>query len=404
MTALPRHSLFVRSFSAAACLLFVLCSFASAQDEQMELRSTADYAYGQSMNFNLAAANVGEIESVTLFFRLGSSPDSFSVDVPVTPGDQLELSYALDLTQTRLPPFGSITYWWQLDREVGSPLRVPEQVISYVDDQFSWRQLVSTDEQGGGSLRIHWTGNDEKMGELARDIIFEMLPEISRLLPLDRIIPFDIYIYPSSSDLGSALRLAGRDFTPGQTYPDLGVILATVVNPETAETELRRELSRGLVDLLLFQALDQFAYNVPPWLSHGLAGVVRGDRDVVLEDTLRSAFAGDSTIAFADLCAGIPIEDGLAAAQSEAMLGFIRTTYGDEAVRELITIFAGGEDCPTALQQAINLSPEQVEAAWLRSNSGDQGSRAVAEIAVWLALVLAGFGLAALLLLRPRHS
>ena len=37
-----------------------------------------------------------------------------------------------------------------------------------------------------------------------------------------------------------------------------------------AETELRHELSRGLVDLLLFQALGQFVYNLPPWLNLSL--------------------------------------------------------------------------------------------------------------------------------------
>src|SRR5690606_3992751 len=142
-----------------------------------------------------------------------------------------------------------------------------------------WRQLVVTDEQGGGSVRIHWTGDEESLGDQARNITFEMLPKIGRMAPLEEIVPFDVYIYPSTADLGAALRLAGRDYSPGMTYPDLGVVLVTVVNPETAEAELRQGLSRGLVDLLLYQGLNQYAYNLPPWLSHGIAGVVRGRRD-----------------------------------------------------------------------------------------------------------------------------
>lgn len=404
MTALLLHPSPKRALWAVAILLIFIFQPVAAQDEQMDLRSTADYVYGQSMNFHLAAANVGDIESVTLFFRLGVSPDSFSVDVPIEPGAQPDLSYTLDLTQTRLPPFGSITYWWQLNRDAGSPLRVPEQVISYVDDRFTWRQLVTTDEEGGGSLRIHWTGEDETLGGRTRDIIFEMLPEIGRLIPLDQIVPFDVYIYPSTSDLGAALRLAGRDFEPGQTYPDLGVVLTTVVNPQTAESELRRGLSRGLVDLLAFQALNQFSFNLPPWLSRGLAGAVRGEHDVVLEDALRSALIADTTIAVADLCNGMPVVDDLAAAQSEALFAYIVATYGDTAAQDLVTAFAAGDDCPTALRKAIQLTPEQLEAAWLRAGSVDQGSRAISEIAVWLVLVLAGFGLAGLLLLRPHRS
>lgn len=402
MIALP---VTFRALALAACLaLLLVLPAVAAQDEPMELRSTADYVYGQSMNFHLVATNVGEVESVTLFIRLGVSPDSFAVEVPIAPGAPIDLAYALDLSQTRLPPFGSITYWWELEREIGSPLRVPEQVISYVDDQFSWRQLAATDLQGGGSVRIHWTGDDDVMGDQARDIIYEMLPPLGRLIPLDHIVPFDVYIYPSSADLGAALRLAGREYTPGQTYPDLGVVLAVVVNPETAEAELRRELSRGLVDLLLFQNLNQFAANVPPWLGRGLAGAVRNQRDPALDEALQAAVTAANTIPLAELCAGLPIENDLAAAQSEAILAYIQANYGEGAVRTLVTAFAGEDDCPTALQKAIQLTPEQLEAAWRRSSSGDQGTRAVAEIAIWLVLVLAGFALAGLLLVRPRRA
>ncbi|HRN67342.1 MAG TPA: peptidase MA family metallohydrolase [Promineifilum sp.] len=374
-----------------------------AQDEQIRIQSRADYIYGQSMNFHLLAENLGEIETATLFIRLGTSPDSFAVDIPVEVGKRIELSYELDLTQTRLPPFGSITYWWDLDRVGDSTIRVPEQIISYVDDQFSWRQLVTTDEQGGGSVRIHWTGENESLGELARNLTFGMLPEIGRFAPITQILPFDVYIYPSSADLSSALRLAGRDYQPGETFPDLGVVLLSVVNPETAESELRSGLSIGLTDLLLYQAMNQSAYNVPAWLRYGIAGIVRGRSDAVAEDSLISAIVAGETLPISELCSGTAIEDSLMIAQSESVVRHIIATDDENAVRDLVVAFAQGKDCPTALRSVIQLTPEQLESSWLRANSGNQSSRTAAEIGVWLVLVLAGFGLAGLLLLRPRR-
>jgi hypothetical protein len=403
MITLFIHRPAIRLIGVMCCLLTIPFSVVVAQDEGLELRSTADYVYGQSMNFNLHAGNADNVESVTLFFRLGTSSDTFTVDVPFEPGANIDASYSLDLRQTHLPPFGSVTYWWQLERASGSSAFVTEQVVSYVDDQFTWRRLSATDEQGGGSIRIHWTGESEVLGAQAQDIIFEMLPQIGRLVPLDGIIPFDVYIYPSTADLSAALRLAGRDYQPGQTFPDLGVLLVTVVNPETAESELRRELSRGLVDLMLYQARDQFTHNMPPWINRGLAGVTRGARDVALEETLQSAIGAGSTIPVADLCAGMPIENELAAAQSEALFGFILTTYGEAATRNLIAAFADGDDCSTALQKALHLTPRQLETGWLRATGSDQGTRTMAEIGVWLILVLAGFALAGLLLFRPRR-
>lgn len=403
MIAIPPRLLFPRALCALVCLTLLGISTATAQVEQAEIRSSADYVYGQSMNFNLFTANLGDIEDVTLFFRLGSAPDTYSVNIPVTSGTQVEVTYPLDLSQIRLLPFVSITYWWQINREFGSPFLVPEQIVSYVDDQFVWRQLAMTDERGGGSIRIHWTGDNETLGEQARAIVFDMLPEIGRLIPLQQILPFDVYIYPSTSDLSAALRLAGRDFQPDQSYPDLGVVLATVVNQETAERELRDELSRELVELLLYQALGGQSDQLPPWLSRGLAGAVRDERDVVLEDVLLAAFSTNTTIPLSDLCAGAAIDTDLAAAQSESLVGYLIEAHGESAVRELVTAFSRGADCPTAFSRAVRQTPEQFETTWLRARSSNRSSRAVAEIAVWLVLVLAGFGFAGLLLLWPRR-
>jgi hypothetical protein len=392
-----------------AGLLLLRLGPAAAQDAPGMVLSTADYVYGQTMRFKLAAADIGPIESITLFFRVGVSPDAYSVDVPidgasdasVAAGEPLEASYALDLTQTRLPPFSPVTYWWRIERANAEALLVPEQVISYVDDQFTWNQLVETDEVGGGSVRVHWTGEGEALGRQAADLVYEMLPRLSRLMPLDHILPFDVYLYPSTADLGAALRLAGRDYQPGQTYPDLGVILTTVVNRETAEAELRDGLSRGLADLLLYQTMGQTAHQLPPWVSRGLAGVARGRSDAVLDGALRSAVAAETTLPLADLCAGATVDTDLAAAQSEALVSFIAATYGDAAVRELVAALAGGADCETAVRGATGLTPAQLDAAWLRARRGGETGRNVAEMAVWGVLLMAGFGFAALLILRP---
>lgn len=402
MSQLSRRPL--RAATQCALLaLWVLVVAAAAQDEGGVVRSSADYVYGQTMRFHLNATGIGKVEDITLFLRLGTSSDTFSVDMGMPESPGIDVGYTLDLTQTRLPPFTTITYWWEIERP-GDTLQVPEQVITYVDDQFNWSQLIETDGRGGGSIRFHWTGEGERLGELARDLVLEMLPPIGRSLPLQEVLPFDVYLYPSSSDLSAALRLAGREYSPGQTFPDLGVVLVTVVNPATAEPELRQGLSRGLVDLLLYQALGQFSYDVPPWLSRGIAGVARGVPDVTLDNALRAALSSETTLPVPELCAGQPVDTDLAAAQSEALVAYIAQSYGDEAIRALVMAFAEGDDCPAALRRVIQLTPDQLEAAWLRSLRTGEGGRSAAELVVWGTLLVAGFGLAGLLLWRGRSE
>lgn len=403
MNASSTRLVFLRIFCAIACLASVGMATATAQDERTLVRSSADYIYGQSMNFNLTADDLGGIKDVTLFFRLGTASDTYSVTTPVVPGSPVDISYPLDLSQIQLLPFVSITYWWQINRVSGTPILVPEQVVSYVDDQFVWQQIVVTDEQGGGSIRIHWTGDDDTLGPVARDTVLDMLPKISRLIPIQQILPFDVYIYPSASDMNSALRLAGRESDPGQSHPDLGVALVTVVNQETAGQELPGELSRELVNLLLYQVFGRQSYDLPPWLTRGIAGVVRDERDMMLENTILSAVSTHSTIPLSELCAGAAIDNDLSWAQSESLVSYLVEVYGESAVKELVSAFAQGASCEAAFSRTIHQTPEQIETAWLRTQGSDQNSRTVAEITLWLVLVLAGFGFAWLLLLWPRR-
>lgn len=379
----------------------------SAQDSETELRSDADYVYGQSLEFRLRARNLGPIEAVTLFFRPHASIDSFAVEIPVEGSAQVDASYTLDLTQTRLPPFTTVSYWWELQRPDGDTLRVPEREISYVDDQFSWQWSTRTDPNSGGGITAHWTGASNDLGERALDMVGLMLPEIGSLLPLQEVEPFNVFIYPSSADLASAMRLAGLDWLPGESYPELGVALLTVVNESTAQQELADGLSRELTSLLMYQALGASADRVPQWVRTGLQLGALPVPESELEATIAAAEIDGRTIPFATLCSEFP-RDGsqvaIAQAQSESMLRFIATEYGPESTGRLITSFANGEECEAAVQSVLQLSPAELEELWLRRGVEDASADGPWQAVVIALLLLAGLGVTALLIWRPARK
>lgn len=391
----------------ALVMLAAAFPVAAVQDDETELRSEADYVYGQSLEFRLLARNLGPVQGVTLFFRPHASIDSFAVEIPVDSAGQVDASYTLDLTQNRLPPFSTVSYWWELQRPDGDSFRVPEQTISYVDDQFSWQWSTRTDPTSGGSVSAYWTGPSADLGDRALDMVGLMLPEIGSLLPLQEVQPFNLFIYPSSADLASAMRLAGLDWQPGQSYPELGVALLTVVNEGTAQQELADGLSRELTSLLMHQALGDSADRVPRWIRAGLQLGALPVPESELEAAIAAAEADGRTIPFATLCETFPDEGDevpIAQAQSESMLRFIGTEFGPERAGLLITAFANGESCEAAVRTTLQLSPEELEQMWVR--------RDVEETTIsgpWLAavvglLIIAGLGVAALLVWRPRRS
>lgn len=392
----------------AALLLVSLAAPARAQQGTADLRSDADYVYGQSMRFRLRSADLGQIDRITLYFRPNTSADSFAVDIPPSDGPGIDVSYSLDLTQTRLAPFSTISYWWELERADGVQLRVPEQVINYVDDQFSWQNLSKTAEVGGGTLAVHWTGDNPAIGGGALALIEDMIPRLGAVLPLTQIIPFDTYIYPSTADLASAMRLAGLDYQPGRSYPELGALLTTAVNDSTAEEELRSGISRELTELLLYQALGDRYVAVPAWLRVGLAGIAAGQANERQQATLDAALQEGKAIPLADLCVAGPesvADPNLFYAESDSFVRHIQAQYGDQAVKDLVSATAEGSGCRTALEAALGQPLDAIEQGWQRAAMPvDEGGRSLGQGIIWLLLLVGGFGLAALLLLRPKQN
>jgi hypothetical protein len=408
---MPTFARYIRLLSLCGLLLagLIATQVVTAQSET-ELRSTADYTYGQVMRFRLRAGNLGDVRRATLYFRPHTATDAYAVEVPFEPAAELDLNYALDLTQTRLPPFSSVAYWWELERADGATLRVPERTLSYVDDQFSWQWISKADPEGGGVVTVQWTGEDPDRGEQAFDTVLAALDRLAPYVPLDEVRPFNVFVYPSSADVGSAMRLAGQEWQPGQTYPELGVLLVTVVNPATAEAELASGIGRELTDLLLYQALGEAYGNVPRWLRVGLADVAAGGPDARSAALLADAVADGSAPTLGALCAEYPTGDpqaAVAGAQSGAFVRTISDVYGPGSVVELITAFAGGATCDEALATVLNATPAQVTDAWRAAyQAPDPERERVSQAIIWVVLVLAGFGLAALLLWRgvPRRG
>lgn len=374
-----------------------------AQSET-ELRSTADYAYGQNMRFRLRASNLGEVQGVTLYFRPHTATDPYAVSIPIEPTNELDVSYTVDLTETRLPPFSTVSYWWELERVDGATFRVPERTVNYVDDQFSWQWLSKADPEGGGVVTIQWTGENPSIGEMGFDVVIESLERLSPYIPLDEVRPFNVFVYPSTADLGSAMRLAGEEWQAGHTYPELGVLLLTVVNDATAGDELASGIGRDLTDLLLYQAYGDNFQNVPQWLRNGLAEAASGGPDARATTLLADAASAGETIAVEQLCDVFP-ESGSAAelihAQSGALVREISRQYGPQAVKDLLDASANGATCAGALETVLPVAPRELAAAWnLQADEADPQRGQIGQAIIWVLLVLAGFGLAWLLVWR----
>ena len=369
-------------------------------------QSSADYAFGQAMTFHLTGSSDDAVTGATLFFQAPEFDNTFVATVPVAAaaggdGRLLDLAHRVDLSQVRLAPFTTVTYWWVLETAGGQTVTLPSQQIRYQDDQFTWQELAQE------NVRVHWTGEDLALGQLALDVVAEALPRWQAIAPLPEDVAFDLYLYPSSADLRAALRLTGRDWVGAHAHPELGVLLVTAVNSRTAAADLRQSIPHEMTHYLLYQTLGPVAYDaLPVWLGEGLATMMEANPHPNYEAVLETAVSSQQTLPFSDLCARFPVAEDkavLAYAQSASLTRYIQARYGNQALQALLAAYADGLDCDAGVQRATGASLAELQTAWLAAQQPQTPLvYFFRQNSLWLLLLAGGFLMTGLLIWQGR--
>lgn len=371
--------------------------------ESLQAESSADYTFGQQMNFTLSFTNTPTIERGTLVVNTPQFENSYTAEfaVDVAPGELLQVRQTLDLTSTPLQPFADVTYWWLLETADGTIYEIPRQSIEYADDQFQWKET----EQAG--VQVYWVADGLDLGQITLDIVLESLPEIQSIIQADLPQPLRIYLYPTAADLRAALRLTGQSWLGGHASPELGVIMLPAENPRTAVVDLRRRLPHELSHLLLYRAVGNNYNQVARWFEEGLATSFETVPNPNYAPALTEALDNDQLIPFDELCYTFPeastSEVYRAYAQSASLVNYIRTQYGDEVVRQMIAAYADGADCNTAVERTLDKSPEALVQEWHREQRPSAAAQLLDQNLFWMLFLFAGFGIVLLLLFAPRR-
>lgn len=369
-------------------------SVAKAQDGESNVDSTFEYVFGKELRFILSADHASEVERITLLFRPELSSEMYIVNVPFEPGENLSVTHPVNVSMIKLKPYSQVTYSWQIDTDKGS-WKVPEQSFAYEDDQFDWKQMTRA------GATVHWTENGPSFGHDVLNVVDDALLPLSKVLPLENISPFDIYVYPSSADLRAAVALAGLD-SEKISHPDLGVILVTAVNPQSAVSDLGQSIPYELAQLLIYRLAGEEYADFPWWLAEGLGTAFLSRPNPRSSQIVDEAISAEATIPLRHLCKA-PVEEGdsavLARAQSLSMVEYIRTTYGDQRLSDLVRSYSQGIECQSGVQHTLGLTLDQLEAEWLDSHlSPSLPTRLTNDFGLWILIILAGFGFSLILI------
>lgn len=342
-------------------LVLILCSVVSRNSiyAQNQLSTSHSYTYGQSATFNLSIEDGSAYRDYTLYIRaLDMNVLSYSVQPTHN-----QLVVERNLREQPLPPFSLVTYWWEYTDVDETLISTEKTTFRYIDNRFSWQTY--TDK----SINLYWVSGDKTTLMSTTNIAWDTLEKVQHALQTPVIPNVDIYFYPSTLDLQSALQLAGYDWVSGAAYPELGVLLLTVTDGNQALSQIQRNLPHELTHKILFDMYGAEGYaNIPSWLDEGLASYFEPTPDPAYAVALNNANASSSLLRFESLCHPFPDNQPitlLSYAQSDSITRYIQSKWGWSSIRNLLQLYAeDGIDCTTGLEVVLEVPSLEFEREW----------------------------------------
>ena len=309
--------------------------------------------------FQLVAAGEVEIVEITLFYRVADQPVVNHGSPQFSTGTRVEAEYTWDLTNGALPPGVRVTYWWKMTDRDGRTLETEPQSLVYTDERYEW-QTLSSDR-----LALYWYRGDEDFGQALFDKAVEALDVLSRDAGVTVTQQVKVFVYGSHSDLLGAIAEGAKEWTGGQAFSDMGVVVIGVSPGNLAWGQ--RAVAHELSHLVVHQMVDTPLGGLPRWLDEGLAMYAEGEVEPSYQRDLDRAIRQDRLITVRSLSSSFPSDSELAHlsyAQSYSLVEFILEEYGREKMAQLLQVFAEGAYDDDALREVLGLDSNGLDAAW----------------------------------------
>lgn len=354
----------------------------AVQGPTIQVHPSVDFAFGQQIRFAAQVESASPIQRAIVFYRTIDSIGARTLPATIDPDSPMIPRAVLDAHATPIPPFSTLSFWWQVDTQDGQSITTSPQDFVYADNRFDWQSTTAP------GLTVHWVDGGPPFGQTILDLAQHAYDRISIDLSFAPPGATQVYVYPSLPDLQTGLQLGGRSWTGGHTEPVLGTILVAAAPTSEGRLQLENELPHELTHSFLVRRMGTGYANLPAWLAEGLASLEEGVPPVDRRLALEAAEREGSLLPLATLCTSFPTtgaEAVLAYAQSSSFVQYIRNVYGQGAFARLFDAYQGGADCAGGLQRVLRRSLGQLESEW-QASLGSLGTSQM--IGGWLLLGL----------------
>ena len=335
---------------------------AQAQNSIQILSEDVTVNYPRSVTFDLSASSsAAPITSVRLLWQVG--PDAaFTVqNLNVRPRQQVEVAYPLNAQFLSIPPFGQISYRWQIRDEQGNELITENRTIEYEDTRNDWQELSNE------HLRMLWYGYDEAFASSLFTIVDDAYVRLAAAFGVELTRKPTVVVYSDRQAFAEFQGMMNNvEFVIGRYFPGHNITVNLVT-----EDMPRRVYAETLAHELSHLYSDNFYVGfsrIPLWLEEGLATYNESVNPQAKLVMVQLAAARGDLVPFIDLPAAIRDSDltvtNLAYAEGATVFQFITEHWGEARLADFLSAFRRTTSLDSVATQVFGENSVDFELDW----------------------------------------
>ena len=240
----------------------------------------------------------------------------------------------------------------------GGKVETEPTSILFNDTRYKWQEIHD------GPVNIYWYSGST---DFAYELLFtaqEALDKLAQDTGAEVSKPIKMYVYASTQDLLGAL-IYPYEWTGAVTYSQFNTI-AIGLQPSNLEWG-RMAVAHELSHVAIYQVTMNPYNDLPRWLDEGLAVYAEGAIDVAFSTALYNAVQDNSLISVRSLASPFSADSRLASlsyGESFSIVDFLISTFGQDKMLELLTVFSRGSTYDGALMKVYGFNTEGLDTLW----------------------------------------
>lgn len=361
---IKNKNLFISLFILLVLIPAFLFPTSTLAVNDIKLISTSTKSdFPNALTFFVKAESPTNITRIRLRYEVDKTTyaPSFAEFWPAfTPSNSVSTSWVWDMRKGSLPPGASITYWWVIEDSSGNKLTSQRETVQFNDTRYKWQKI------NRGKISLFWYKGDTNFASTLLNAAVEAADRLGKDTgaPLDK--PASIYIYASYADLRGSL-VATEEWTGGVAYAGFNTI-SIGISPNNLDWG-KKAVAHELGHLVTHQiTTSPYGSDLPPWLDEGLAMHAEGEQNSATVKALLKAIKEGQIATLQSLSSPFPADPEAAYyayAQSQSVVEFLISKYGNSKMNQLLVTFNEGYTMNEALYRVYGFDLQGLDKAWI---------------------------------------